>query len=122
MSTGDIPKNAVIMPFGLSEWLRMLFCLQNSGCTFQRLMDQIFQGLPYCFVYVDDVLISGPDLVLHLEHVQSVFDILRLHGLSINSNKCTFAVPTMDFLCMRVSGSGCFPLVKHTEIISALRR
>ena len=51
MSTGDIPKTAVItpfglfewlrMPFGLFEWLKMPFGLRNSGCTFQRLMDQI---------------------------------------------------------------------------------
>ena len=79
MCTGDIPKTAVITPFGLSEWLRILFGLRNSG--FQRLMDHIFQGLPYCFVYVDDVLISSPDLRSHLEDVRNVFDFLRLHGL-----------------------------------------
>ena len=27
--------------------------------------------------------------------------------------------PTVGLLCIRVSGSGCFPLVKNTEIISA---
>ena len=61
MSTGDIPQTAVITPFGLFQWLRMPFGLRNSGYTFQRLMDQILQGLPYCFVYVDDVLFSSPD-------------------------------------------------------------
>ena len=87
MSTGDIPKTAVITPFGLFEWLRMPF-----GCTFQRLLDQILQGLPYCFVYVDD----SPDLTSHLEHVRNVFDLLRLHCLSINPDKCMFAAPTVD--------------------------
>ena len=119
MARGDVPKTAVITPFGLFEWLRMPFGLRNSGCTFQRLMDQIFQGLPYCFVYVNDILISSPDLSSHLEHVQNVIDLLRLHGLSINPDKCVFAAPAMDFYGMRVSGSGCIPLTKHTEIISA---
>ena len=86
--------------------------------TFQWLMEKLFQGLPYCFVAVDNVLISSPDLVSHLEHVQTVLDLLHLHGLSINPDKCLFAAPTVDFLGMRVSGSGCFPLVKHTEINS----
>jgi len=81
-------------------------------------MDQIFQGLPYCFLYVDDVLISSPDLVSHLEHVRSVLDLLRLHGLSINPEKCVYAAPKVDYLGMRLSGSGCFPLVNHTEMIS----
>ena len=76
MAPGDVPKTAVITPFGLFEWLRMRFGLRNSGCTFQRLMDQIFQGLPYCFVYVDDILISSPDLSSHLEYVQNVLDLL----------------------------------------------
>ena len=68
---------------------------------------------------MDDILISSPDLTSHLEHVQNVFDLLRLHCLSINPDKCMFAAPTVDYLGMRVSGSGCVPLVKHTEIISA---
>ena len=71
---------------------------------------------------MDDILISSPDLTSHLEHVQNVFDLLRLHGLSINPDKCMFAAPTVDYLAMRVSGSGCVPIVKHTEIISAFPR
>ena len=113
MSTRNIPKT----PFSLFELLKMLFGLRNSGCTFQQLMDKIVQGLPYCFVDVDDVLISSPDLISHLEHVRSVLDLLRLHGLSINPDKCVYAAPKVDYLGMRVSGSGCFPLVKHTQII-----
>ena len=46
-------------------------------------------------------------------------DLLRHQGLSINPDKCTFAAPLVDNLGMKVSGSGCFPLVKHTQIISA---
>ena len=41
MSTGNIPKTIVIIPFSLFELLRMLFGLRNSGCTFQQLMDKI---------------------------------------------------------------------------------
>ena len=33
-----------------------------------------------------------------------------------------FAASTVDYLDMRVSGSGCVPLVKHTEIISTFPR
>ena len=57
-------------------------------------------------VYVDDVLISSPDLVSHLEHVRSILDLLRVNGLSINPDKCTFAAPTVDYLGIRVSVSG----------------
>ena len=90
MALGDIPKTEVITPFGLFEWVRMPFGLRNAGCTFQHLMDQILGDLPHCFVYVDDILISSPDIKSHLQHVLQVPDRLRLHGLSINPDKCVF--------------------------------
>ena len=122
MKPGDIAKTAVITPFGLFEWLRMPFGLRNAGCTFQRMMDMILGDLPYCFVYIDDILIASPDVESHLLHVREVLDRFRLHGLSINPEKCVFAAPELEYLGMRVSSSGCFPLTKHTEIISNFPR
>ena len=81
---------------------------QEQWMYLLEVIDQIFQGLPYCFLDVDDILISSPDLVSHLEHMQSIFDLLQLHGLSIQPDKCTFAAPTVDYLGMRVLGYGCF--------------
>ena len=60
MTKGDIPMMAVITPFGLFEWIRMLFGLRNAGCTFQRMMDQILSEIPHCFVYVDDMIRVTP--------------------------------------------------------------
>ena len=122
MNKGDIPKTAVITPFGLFEWIRMPFGLRNAGCTFQRMMDQILGDIPHCFVYVNDLLIASPDATSHLDHVRQVFDRLRLHGLSINPAKSEFAKPEFEYLGMMVSSKGWFPLQKHTEVISSFPR
>jgi hypothetical protein len=37
VADGDICKTAIIIPFGLWEFLRMPFGLRNAGQTFQRL-------------------------------------------------------------------------------------
>jgi len=122
MAKGDVPKTAVITPFGLFEWIKMPFGLRNAGCTFQRLMDSVLGDIPHCFVYVDDILIASPDATTHLQHVRQVLERLRLHGLSINPAKCVFAQPEVEYLGMRVSSRGCVPLQKHSKVISEFPR
>ena len=118
MSPGDIAETAVITLFGLFKWLCMPFGLCNTGCTIKCMMDMILGDLPYCFIYIDDILIPSPDAESHLLHVLDVLDLLHLNGLRLNSEKCLFTAPEVEYLGMRVSSSGCVPLTEHTKIIS----
>jgi RNase H-like domain found in reverse transcriptase len=54
-----VAKTAIIMPFGLFEFLCMQFSLKNTGMMFQRLMDRIFFDLPYSFVCLDDYMVAS---------------------------------------------------------------
>jgi hypothetical protein len=72
----DIPKMAVITPFGLFEFTRMLFGLKNAGITFQRMMDQIFFDLPMVFVYLDDLLVASSSVEEHKHHLRQVLALL----------------------------------------------
>ena len=57
---------------GDEEFLKMPFGLRNVGQTFQRLMDKILAGLPFTFVYLDDVLIASSELRTHLYHLRLI--------------------------------------------------
>ena len=113
----DVPKTAVITPFGLFEFVRMPFGLRNAAQTFQRFMDQVLRDLPFCFVYLDDLLIASPDMDTHLQHLQQVFQLLSDHGILINAQKSEFAVPSLDFLGHRVSAIGITPLSSNVQAI-----
>jgi len=113
-----IPKTAVITPFGLFEFLRMPFGLKNAGMTFQRLMDRVLAGLPFVFVYIDDILVASPDLDTHLEHLRAVFQRLRQAGLQLNLQKCELARGAVEFLGHRLSAAGCRPLEDKVAAIT----
>ena len=73
------------MPYGL-----------NNACqSFQALMNQVLRGLTwkYCLVYVDDVIIWSTDFESHLQHLDLVFQRLRMAHLTLRPNKCEFAKP-----------------------------
>ena len=46
------------------KFMCLPFGLRNTKNTFQQMMDQLLDNLPYCFVYIDDILIFSPNLTL----------------------------------------------------------
>ena len=122
MSPADVPKTAVITPFGLFEFLRMPFGLKNSAQAFQRLMDSVFRDLPYTFVYLDDILIASPDTETHKRHLTTVFSRLSAAGLALNAEKCVLGAQEVTFLGHKVSSKGLVPIPAKLDSIRAMQR
>ena len=89
-----------ISEFGKHEYLAMPMSLKNAGSTFQRMMDNVLEGLigEICYVYLDDIIIFSVDLEGHEERVNQVLDRLKLNGLQIKIKKCEFIQPSIRFL------------------------
>ena len=117
MHPADIPKTAIITPFGLFEFLRLTFGLRNAGSTFQRLMDRVLAGLPMVFVYLDDIIIASSSMEDHQRDVEEVFRRLRAASLVINREKCEFAVPEVQFLGHHVTAEGIQPLQEKVTAV-----
>lgn len=122
MAEEDIPKTAIITPFGLFEFLRMPFGLKNAAQVFQRLMDSVCDGLDFAFVYIDDILVASKDRETHKEHLALLFQRLREFDLVLNVDKCRFGLDTLDFLGHRVTHSGIMPLPEKVNIITDFPR
>jgi hypothetical protein len=102
----NVPKTAIITPFGLYEFIRMPFGLKNAAQAFQRFMDTVCQGLDFVFVYMDDILVASKDAAEHEDHLRQLFQRLQDHGLVINVAKCQFGRTTIDFLGHRITVHG----------------
>ena len=113
----DIHKTAVTTPFGLYEFLRMPFGLRNAAQTFQRFIDQVLRGLPYCYAYIDDLLIASANPSKHKEHLHTVLQRLSDYGIIINPSKSVLGVAQLDFLGHRVDACGIAPLEEKVRVI-----
>lgn len=118
----DIPKTAIVTPFGLWEFLRMPFGLRNAGQTFQRMMDAVFRGLECAFVYIDDVLVASPSVEQHLQDLRAVFNRLKQHGLLLRPEKCVFGHPSVEFLGHHVDVTGIRPLSDKVKAVCQFPR
>ena len=85
-----------VMPFGL----------MTAPSTFQRMMDELFRGLRFVRVYLDDVVVFSKSLGEHLAHLNEVFRIIRDNGLKLKIAKRSFAQSQTRLLGHIVSAQG----------------
>ena len=85
-------KTAFVTPYGKYEFVTMPFGLISAPSTFQRLMDEVLDGLhEFTVAYLDDILIHSQTWDQHMKHLDTVFTKLRNAGLNVKERKCTFA-------------------------------
>ena len=89
----------------------------NTAQTFQRLMDRIFRGLPYVFIYLDDILVASRSSKLHLNHLRVVLELLVQNGLVLNLDKCSFAQNEIEYLGHKITAAGIVPLRRHVDAL-----
>lgn len=118
----DIPKTAIVTPFGLFEFPFMTFGLRNAAQTFQRFMDEVTRDFDFVFPYVDDLLIASKDEKEHMQHLKLVFERLAEYGLVVNVSKSHFGKAEVKFLGYLVSASGIVPLPEKVVAIREFPR
>ncbi|KAK3108916.1 hypothetical protein FSP39_018571 [Pinctada imbricata] len=98
-------------PLGFYEYTRMPFGLVNAPATYQRLMEQCFEGLhlDICYIYLDDLIIYAKTFEEHLERVEKIFQRLREVNLKLSPKKCEFFKDKVKYVGNIVSEKGIEP-------------
>ena len=118
IAADDIPKTAVITPFGLFEYTVMTFGLRNAGQSFQRYIYRALGDLDFVFAYIDDILIASSTIEEHEKHLKIVFQRLKEFSLRININKCEFGKSELEFLGYKINHKGCSPTHDKVQAIT----
>ena len=86
----------------------MPFGLKNTGATYQRLVNKMFdkQIGRNMEVYVDDMLVKSKEELAHLDNLRETFATLKQYQMKLNPGKCVFGVASGKFLGFMVSERG----------------
>ncbi|KAL2231990.1 UNVERIFIED_CONTAM: Retrovirus-related Pol polyprotein from transposon opus [Sesamum indicum] len=108
MAEEDRDKTSFITDKGIYCYNMMPFGLKNAGATYQRLVNKMFGDLlgKTMEVYVDNMLVKSKRSQDHLENLAQAFNIMRVYGMKLNPDKCTFGVGGGKFLGYMVSEQG----------------
>ena len=107
-------------PLGFFQYTRMPFGLCNSPSTFQRLMEEVLNGLTMvkCAVYIDDIIVFAKSKSELYDRLTEIFDRLRQANLTLKPKKCSFFQSSVDFLGHTVSAEGVSCSKKHLEAVT----
>jgi hypothetical protein len=83
------------------------------------MMDRTLDGLIGTFPYMDNSQVGSLDREMHLRHLEAFFAALAVNGLTINLNKCVFAIPSLEFLGHNTSAAGSTPADDHSAKIKS---
>lgn len=93
-----------IRNFGIL-WLEMIpFGLMNDRATFEMRMNEIFKGLLFARVYLDDIVIISKRHSCHIVDMKTVFEQISASGKRLNF-KCALLL-VLEYGSLRTSFLG----------------
>lgn len=105
------PCTAFTTDKGQYQMTRLPMGLKVSPNAFSRAMTIAMSGLNYesCFVYLDDLIVFGNNLVTHNKNLIKIFNRLRKVQLKLNPSKCNFLRKEILYLGHVISSEGVLP-------------
>ena len=80
-------------------------------------MESLLQGIPGVSVYIDNILVMGKSITDHLKNLEVVLSRLEEPGVKLKRDKCSFLLPSVEFLGHHVSAKGVQPTTQKVDAI-----
>lgn len=108
MSEDASNKAAFATKGGLWRPKRLPFGLTSAPATFERLMEKVLHGLTWntLLLYLDDVVVFGPDFNTHLKRLATVLERFKNANLKLKPSKCELLKKEVRYLGHIVSSEG----------------
>lgn len=119
MDSNSINKTAFITHEGHYEWLVMPFGLKNAPSTFQRILQLVLGKTLYkgAINYLDDVIVYSDTLERHLQLLECIFKLFKIHNIKLKSTKCHFLQNKVEYLGYIVSHNKVEPSPSKIESV-----
>ena len=105
-------------PRGLFQYTRLPFGISSAPSIFQRVLENVLEGIPKTSNYLDDILVAGNSEEEHLENLGRVLSRLEEAGLRLNRSKCSFLQTSVSYLGYVIDREGIHP--DPTEVTAVL--
>ena len=102
---------------GLFTYTRLPYGISSAPGIFQRVMDNLLQGLSGVAVYLDGILVTGATEEEHLSILEKVLGRLETSGFHVKKKKCQFMVPSVTYLGHQINASELHPLPDKVKAI-----
>jgi len=102
--TADRYKTTFTAPHGQYQWTVMPFGLKNAPSEFQKRLEDIFGGVEFIIVYIDDLLVFSKDVNSHKMHLEKFYEMVYRHGLVLFDSDKKFQIGKVkiDFLELHI--------------------
>ncbi|XP_029106250.1 uncharacterized protein K02A2.6-like [Scleropages formosus] len=104
-------------PKGLYTYNRLSYGVASAPAIFQKIMDQVLQGMDGVICYLDDILITGSDTEKHMTALEGVLKRLQAYNLRVRREKCSFFQSSVSYLGHVIDMEGIHPMKEKTDAI-----
>ncbi|XP_033760786.1 uncharacterized protein K02A2.6-like [Pecten maximus] len=107
-------------PIGRYRWLRLPFGIKSAPEIYQKIMDNMIEGIDGSFAIIDDILIAGKDIEDHDRILREVVERATSYNLKLNFQKCKVRQRSVPYMGHVITDCGLKPDMEKVRAITGM--